>query len=248
MDTSKPDMGKITKTKSIPFRHILTSPAVWAFILLQVAAYVWDPNLLPLYFNQSFGTKIELTGVLAGVPILIFGAIEPLFALLGNLLCKYVSTTVARKVMAVTACLCVSGCLFTAAFTSNPVVAACFVAVGFGCSAARAAVADCNLFDIVPRYVSVIEGICRVTCRIVGLTFPLLATALTPHKTLQEWSRVVLIKACVFAATGLIFLVFGSGEEQSWAAVPLQGHDGDDIQQDGSNKKLNDEKIPLVVK
>ncbi|XP_035685648.1 vesicular glutamate transporter 2.2-like [Branchiostoma floridae] len=170
--------------------------------MLNTVAYVWDPNLLPLYFNQSFKTKVELTsygtddddggadndydgdvtGVLAGIPILAFGALEPVFALFGNLLGNYVTTTAARKAMAVTACLCVSGCLFVAAFTSNSAVAACFVAVGYGCSAARAAVADANAFDIAPRYASVISGICRVFCRTVGLTFPLLVATLTKNK------------------------------------------------------------------
>ncbi|CAH1242916.1 SLC17A8 [Branchiostoma lanceolatum] len=131
--------GDIKEMKNIPVFRIFTSTAVWASILLQVAAYFWDPNILPLYFNQSFGTKIKLVGVLAGIPILIFGALEPLFALVENILCKHVSTTVARKSMAVIGCLCVSGCLFVAAFTSNSVVAACFVAAAYGSSAARAA-------------------------------------------------------------------------------------------------------------
>ncbi|XP_078619623.1 vesicular glutamate transporter 3-like isoform X1 [Branchiostoma floridae x Branchiostoma japonicum] len=181
-ETAKQDKDEIINMKSVPFCRILTSGAVWALFLLHVLFYTWDPNLLPLYFNQSFGTKVELAGVLAGIPILAFGALEPVFALLGNFLCKYVTTTVARKAMAVTACLCTSGCLVVAAFTTNFAVAACFVAVSFGCSAARVAVADANAFDIAPRYASVIAGLCRVLCRIVGLTFPLLVAALTKDK------------------------------------------------------------------
>ncbi|XP_078619624.1 vesicular glutamate transporter 3-like isoform X2 [Branchiostoma floridae x Branchiostoma japonicum] len=132
--------------------------------------------------KQDKDEIINMAGVLAGIPILAFGALEPVFALLGNFLCKYVTTTVARKAMAVTACLCTSGCLVVAAFTTNFAVAACFVAVSFGCSAARVAVADANAFDIAPRYASVIAGLCRVLCRIVGLTFPLLVAALTKDK------------------------------------------------------------------
>ncbi|XP_019622044.1 PREDICTED: vesicular glutamate transporter 3-like [Branchiostoma belcheri] len=239
--------------KSIPFCHIFTSTAVWAYVLIQVAAYIFEPNILPLYFEQSFGVKIQLVGVLAGIPILIFGALEPLFALLGNILCKFVSTTVARKAMAVTGCLCVSGCLFVAAFTSNSLVAGCFVAVGFGSSAARAAVADANPFDIAPQYASVLTGFSRVVCRVVGLTFPLLVTALTKNKSRQEWSRVLLIKASVFAATAVFYGVFGSGEEQSWAVAVSQDQNEvievDESQRDGSkNDKVNDEKRPLVIK
>ncbi|XP_035685893.1 vesicular glutamate transporter 1-like [Branchiostoma floridae] len=235
--------------KSVPFCRILTSGAVWALFLLHVLFYTWDPNLLPLYFNQSFGTKVELAGVLAGIPILAFGALEPVFALLGNFLCKYVTTTVARKAMAVTACLCTSGCLVVAAYTTNFAVAACFVAVSFGCSAARVAVADANAFDIAPRYASVISGLCRVLCRIVGLTFPLLVAALTKDKTFEEWSNVVLMNACVFAVVALFFGVFGSGKEQPWAAVPSQGQNGDGIQQAGSiNGEKDDEIRPLVLK
>ncbi|XP_035698685.1 vesicular glutamate transporter 3-like [Branchiostoma floridae] len=213
--TNEQNKNKKKSMKSIPLRHILTSPAVWASILLQIAAYCWEPNILPLYFNQSFGASIELVGVLAGIPVLIFGALEPLFALVGNRLSKRLSTTIARKVLAVTGCLGVSGCLFVAAFTSNSVVATCFVSVAYGSSAARAAVADANPFDIAPRYASVLCGLCRVLCRVVGITFPLLVTTLTKNKTSQEWSRVVLIIACVFAATALFYGIFGSGELHS---------------------------------
>ncbi|XP_019632365.1 PREDICTED: vesicular glutamate transporter 3-like [Branchiostoma belcheri] len=206
----------------IPFCRIFTSPAVWASILLQVAAYCWEPNILPLYFNQSFGASIELVGVLAGIPVLIFGALGPIFALLGNRLSKRFSVTIARKALAMIGCLGVSGCFLVAAFTTNSVVAACFVAVAYGSSAARAAVADANPFDIAPRYASVLCGMCRVLCRVVGITFPLLVTTLTKNKTTQEWSNVVVIIACVFAATGFFYGVFGSGEEQSWATDRLQ--------------------------
>ncbi|XP_078575917.1 vesicular glutamate transporter 1-like [Branchiostoma floridae x Branchiostoma japonicum] len=248
-ETAEKDNGKITNMKSVPFCHIVTSGAVWALILLHVLFYTWDPNLLPLYFNQGFGTKVELAGMLAGIPILAFAALEQLFGLFGNFLCKYVTTTVARKAMAVTACLGVSGCLVVAAFTTNFAVAACFVAVSFGCSAARVAVADANPFDIAPRYASVISGLCRVLCRIVGLTFPLLVVTLTKNKTLQEWSNVVLMNACVFVAIAIIFGVFGSGKEQPWAAVPSQGQNGDGIQQGGSiNSEKEDEIRPLVLK
>ncbi|CAH1242918.1 SLC17A8 [Branchiostoma lanceolatum] len=240
--------GDIKEMKSIPVFRIFTSTAVWASILLQAAPYFWDPSILPLYFSQSFGTKTELVGVLAGIPILIFGALEPLFALVENTLCKHVSTTAARKSMAVIACLCVSGCLFMAAFTSNPVVAACFIAAAYGSHAARAAVGDANIFDIAPRYASVISGICRAICRVVGLTFPLLVTAITKNKSSQEWSRVVLIKACVLAATALFFGAFGSGEEQPWAVEVPQGQSGGT--QPGSRKdhKVDDENRPLFKK
>ncbi|CAH1242910.1 SLC17A8 [Branchiostoma lanceolatum] len=241
-DALDTNTGDIKKMKNIPVFRIFTSTAVWASILLQVAAYFWDPNILPLYFNQSFGTKIKLVGVLAGIPILIFGALEPLFALVENILCKHVSTTVARKSMAVIGCLCVSGCLFVAAFTSNSVVAACFVAAAYGSSAARAAVADANPFDIAPRFASVLCGICRVLCRVVGIAFPLLVTALTRNKTSEEWSRVVLVIACVFAATALFYSVFGSGEWQPWAATHAcyRGPHGD-IQNGGTKQNQDGE-------
>ncbi|XP_078574169.1 vesicular glutamate transporter 3-like [Branchiostoma floridae x Branchiostoma japonicum] len=248
-ETAKQDKGEITNMKSVPLCHILTSGAVWALILLRVLSYTWDPHLLPLYFNQSFETRVELAGVLAGIPILAYGALGPVFGLLGNLLCKYVTPTVARKAMAVTACLCVSGCLFVAAFTTNSAVAACFVAVSFGCTAARVAVADANPFDIAPRYASVISGILRVLCRIVGLTFPLLVATLTKNKTFEEWSNVVLMNACVFATIALIYGVFGSGKEQPWAAVPQGQNPGDGIKQGGSiNSEKDDEIRPLVLK
>eukprot|EP00058_Branchiostoma_floridae_P017185 XP_002602673.1 hypothetical protein BRAFLDRAFT_72958 [Branchiostoma floridae] len=95
--------------------------------------------------KQDKGEITNMAGVLAGIPILAYGALGPVFGLLGNLLCKYVTPTVARKAMAVT-------------------------------------VADANPFDIAPRYASVISGILRVLCRIVGLTFPLLVATLTKNK------------------------------------------------------------------
>ncbi|XP_019613717.1 PREDICTED: vesicular glutamate transporter 2.2-like isoform X2 [Branchiostoma belcheri] len=230
--------------KGVPFCHIFTSPAVWASIMLLAASYIWEETLLPLYFQQSFGIQVELVGVISGIPILLFGVLQPLFTLIGNTLCRHVSTTVARKSMAVTGCLVVSGCFLIVAFTSNFLVAVCFIAIGFGSAAAGMAVFYANPFDIAPRYASVLTGTGRVVCRAVGLTFPLLAAELTENKTRQEWSRVVLIKSGFFAATAVVFGVFGSGEEQPWAVVTSLGQKGP-IQKI-QHRKVDEEKQQLI--
>ncbi|KAI8498182.1 hypothetical protein Bbelb_241260 [Branchiostoma belcheri] len=232
--------------RGVPFCQIFTSPAVWAYIMILAASYVWEPTLLPLYFQQSFGVQVELVGVLSGIPPLIFGVLEPLFAMVGNRLCKYVSTTVARKAMAVTGCLVVSGCFLIVVFTSKFLVAVCFIVLGFGSSAARVAVADANPFGIAPRYASVLTGTGRVICRAVGLTFPLLVAALTENKTRQEWSRVALIKSGFFAASAIVFGVFGSGEEQPWAVVTSHGQNGPIQDPKIQRGKVDDEKQQLI--
>ncbi|XP_019631404.1 PREDICTED: vesicular glutamate transporter 1-like [Branchiostoma belcheri] len=59
LDTQSQDKEGF-KTKGVPFCHIFTSPAVWAYIMILAASYVWEPTLLPLYFQQSFGVQVEL--------------------------------------------------------------------------------------------------------------------------------------------------------------------------------------------
>ncbi|XP_019633409.1 PREDICTED: potential vesicular glutamate transporter vglu-3-like, partial [Branchiostoma belcheri] len=59
LDTQSQDKEGF-KTKGVPFCHIFTSPAVWAYVMILAASYVWEPTLLPLYFQQSFGVQVEL--------------------------------------------------------------------------------------------------------------------------------------------------------------------------------------------
>ncbi|KAI8489139.1 hypothetical protein Bbelb_331240 [Branchiostoma belcheri] len=203
-------------------------------------------SLAPVMF-QHFETAV-IQRVLAGVAE---GSCEPAaYGVLSEYLSPTQSARVSPYIFA--GCLCVAGCLFVAAFTTDSVVAACFVTLGYGFSAARAAVADANAFDIAPRYASVLSGICRVLCRVAGLAFPLVVTALTKNKSTKEWSYVIIITACVFAATALFFGAFGSGKEQLWAQLDHNGDIQDSGNQRARGSKKNDEADgeirPLVTK
>ncbi|KAI8498305.1 hypothetical protein Bbelb_242490 [Branchiostoma belcheri] len=100
-------------------------------------------------------------------------------------------------------------------------------------------VADANAFDIAPRYAIVLAGICRVLCRVAGLAFPLVVTALTKNKSTKESSYVIIITAGVFADTALFFGAFGSGKEQLWAQLDHNG-----VIQDRGNQRGDIDLLP----
>ena len=129
------------------------------------------------------------------------------------------STTVVRKAFCVVA------------FTS---AASLFVAMGYiGCDRALAvatifAIVACsdgayasvavNQLDLAPLHAGKITGLAHTVAVMSAIVAPLAVGALTYERsTREEWQKVFFLAAGVYAVAAVVFLIFGSGERQSWA-------------------------------
>ncbi|GBN61984.1 hypothetical protein AVEN_119325-1 [Araneus ventricosus] len=70
--------------------------------------------------------------------------------------------------------------------------------------------------DMAPVHAGSLMGI---ACTIAGLStliIPVLTGFLTTHETLSEWKNVFWISSAIVGLSGIVYVVFGSAEAQSW--------------------------------
>lgn len=74
-----------------------------------------------------------------------------------------------------------------------------------------------NHVDFAPKYAGILYGITNTVGTLPGMIAPIVAGALTPNDTSEEWRNVFYVCAafCVLGMT--IFGLFSRGEVQEWA-------------------------------
>nr|CAD7580819.1 unnamed protein product [Timema californicum] len=82
-------------------------------------------------------------------------------------------------------------------------------------------------------------GLSQTLATIPGVASPVLSGYIVQHQSAEEWNIVFYLAGAMFLVGALVFLVFGSGERQSWAD---QQHHPDDITQFCyTNSELSDD-------
>ncbi|GFR97538.1 vesicular glutamate transporter 2 [Elysia marginata] len=77
-----------------------------------------------------------------------------------------------------------------------------------------------NHLDLAPRYAGFLYGITNLAATIPGVVAPVVASALTPGGTTEQW-RIVFYVCTAVAFSGVLFyLVMADGELQTWAIPP----------------------------
>ena len=207
-----------------PWRKILTSVPVWALAVAMFASnwgYFTLITSLPLYMHDILGFNMANNGVYSSLPNIASIPMVPLCGTLADWLRApgRLSTTVVRKGF------CVVG------FVLNGVH---LIAFGFmGCNRAWAMVnlilavvssiplvttITVNQLDLAPLHAGKIMGHSTTMGNLAAITGPLAVGAMTyDGSTREEWKHVFYLTAGVNAVGALVYLIFGSGERQSWA-------------------------------
>ncbi|XP_078586769.1 vesicular glutamate transporter 1-like [Branchiostoma floridae x Branchiostoma japonicum] len=207
----------------VPWKRLLTSPPVYSIVLCQVCLKVATHLMLiyaPLYYVHSFHIDANLTGILVGLPPLISGVCMPLSGILAD--SRYGrqtrSTTVVRKALTTVGFLGLAACyILLAISTSLGMSLASFCAAGAFVAVSMGGGFNVNPLDLSPSFAGLIGGISTSCSHLAGSIWVVIVGVLTKHKTNHEWSLVFTVVACLLVAAAIIYLVFGSGEEQPWS-------------------------------
>ncbi|XP_043275458.1 sialin [Venturia canescens] len=212
-----------TKHLSVPWKAIFTSAPVWAIIITHgcsVFGYFTVVNQLPTYMKYILNFNIKENGLLSSLPYLG----KYFFALATATLADHIrrtgklSVTMIRKIFTTFAILCPSllmivlanwGCdrvtsvaIFTAALTLNGAVTAGYLGNGL---------------DIAPNFSGTIFGLANTLSSLGGYLSAMMVGMITYHnQTYAAWSTIFWILAGTYFVGATTFLVFGSGELQSW--------------------------------
>ena len=206
-----------------PWREIVTSVPVWALAVAFFAnnwGYFTLATCLPLFMHDVLGFDITMNGAFSAVPFLASIFMIPVCGFLVDWLRSpgRLSTNAVRKIFCVAGFSLTGGFLVVAGYIGCDramAVATMFVVVA--CSALGFSCVAVNQLDLAPMHAGKIMGLTYTVANLASVAAPLAVSILTDdHSTRAEWQHVFLLAAGVYVVGAVAFVVFGSGNRQSW--------------------------------
>lgn len=222
----------------VPWKKVLTSVPFWAILIAHCCSnWGWYMFLIeiPFYMKQVLAFNVSTNAALSALPyfpMLIFSIIlgKTLDTLKAK---KKITTTIARKT-ATSICtiipaicllsLCYIGCKHTAAVI---IMTIGIIAMGGMFSGFLS-----NHIDIAPNYAGTLVAITNTAATLPGIIVPLFVGFITKgNQNISAWRIIFFVTIVLFIIEFLVFVIFGSGEEQPWNKMP-QKSDPEQAQQD----------------
>jgi len=209
---------------STPWRKTFTSAPVWALTIAFFAA-LWGfytfASCLPLYMDDVLGVDMTVNGAFSAVPFVVTLVTIPVAGLSADLLRSSgkLSSDVVRKVFCF-AGLTLASCFFVlmghvGCNRALTVATVCGVMVGFSLAYPTVSV---NQHDLAPLHAGMIVGLTYGVASLAAITAPIAVSTLTyQQSTRSGWQNMFYLTAAIHVAGAVVFVVFGSGERQTWA-------------------------------
>jgi ACS family sodium-dependent inorganic phosphate cotransporter len=202
--------------KNIPWRLILSTPAVWAIVITNLC-FNWSYYVLgawlPSYMKTTFGVSIVNAGLLSAAPWLasfLMGNVAGYIA--DGLLKAGRSATVVRKVMQTSGLVLGGLCLLALPAAGSVMGAVVLMCCAAGLLALCFAGYAPNSFDIAPRYADVIWALSNTIGTLPGI-FGVFVTGWLVDRT-GSFSVPFYVTAGVSFFGAVVYLAIGSGERK----------------------------------
>jgi ACS family sodium-dependent inorganic phosphate cotransporter len=202
--------------RTIPWRRLLKSSAVWAIIIDHFcgnwALYVllaW----LPSYFKATFNVSLASAGLLSAAPWAVYFVMGNVAGWLADAMIRGGrSVTFVRKTVQIGSLVSCASFFMLLQFASTPGVAMVLMCGAAGALACSLAGFAANSFDIAPRYADVIWGISNSVASLPGI-IGVTVTGWLIDRT-GSFNAPFFLTAAVGFAGALVYLVYASGERQ----------------------------------
>ncbi|XP_048762951.1 sodium-dependent phosphate transport protein 1-like isoform X1 [Ostrea edulis] len=204
--------------RSGPFWGLLCVNMSHAFIATTVGTY------LPLYLNDVLHFDVTSNGLISSLPQVA----RFLSSIIGGRISDFLitreilSTTVVRKMFQTTGNILSVPFLIGLSYmdSSQATYAVILVVLFWFVQSLNTCSFRVNQIDIAPRFAGVLTGMTGTMAYVAALLSPIVTFELTKNRTQKEWQVVFFISSGVSVFCALVFLVLGSGLEQSWAKDP----------------------------
>jgi len=225
-----------------PWRKILTSIPVWA---LAVAFFAnnWGFDTLalciPMFMYDVLGFDMTKNGLLSAVPFLAAFLLIPTGWLSDWLRSPgRLSTNVVRKAFCAIGFISIGCMLILTGYTGcNRALAVTLMFLAIACTCVSLPVVTVNQLDLAPLHAGKIMGLTYFVASLASIAAPHAVGALTFQQSSRSaWQKVFFLAAGIYAVGAIIFVIFGSGERQSWA------ESSDDKRQEELGDFLSDNK------
>ncbi|KAH8862317.1 inorganic phosphate cotransporter [Schistosoma japonicum] len=190
---------KNDKKGKIPFKSILTSLPVWAFVFVNIGI---DWNLytfltsVPTYMREVLHFDFQRNALLSSIPYIGMWIGQILFGMFGPAILMILITLFDCRYKYVVVILLTFGLFLSSGVFSGGML---------------------SPIEITPKYSGFLFSASNSVGALTGFLTPVVANALTPDKTFEQWRYVFYLGAAIFLIAGLFFLLFSSFTVQSWA-------------------------------
>lgn len=217
----------VAKMPRPPWLQILRSGPFWGLLTVHMGYNFIATTMgtfLPIYLNDILKFDVTVNGLASSLPPLARflaslggGHISDLLISRGTF-----STTVVRKIFMATGNILSVPFLIGLSFMdrSQASYAVILVVLFWFIQALNTCSLRVNQIDIAPRYAGVLTGMTGTMANIAAMLAPIITFQLTKNRTKEEWQVVFFICAGISVFGAIVFLVLGSGTEQSWAKDP----------------------------
>ncbi|XP_060073733.1 sialin-like [Ylistrum balloti] len=212
------------RTAKVPFRDIAKSRALWACLTAHVCNNWTNYTLLtslPAFMKAVLKFDIKQNGLLSAVPYLCQAVSGFLAGQSADILRsrKILSTTATRRTYQVIAFIGAGVFSVATGFATceKRDMAVIFLSIAVMFTGLSRAAYVVNHVDFAPMYAGVLYGITNTAATVPGMVAPIVAGALTPNDTPEEWRNVFYVCAAFDLFGALVFGMFGVGELEPWA-------------------------------
>ncbi|ESO91772.1 hypothetical protein LOTGIDRAFT_233350 [Lottia gigantea] len=209
------------KDQKVPVKAIFTSLPVitlcicdfarnWVFILMLTNE--------PFYLSL-FNFTVAENGLYASIPhiVKVLAAASSGYIADFLLLENFLSTAYVRKLLTTigfgTSCLG----FFLLTFMTNGTSAMVFLTIAVGFTGFPVSGWQINHYDLSPRHASFLVGITSTVGSIGSIMAPLITGYITVSHNIHSWNIVFYITCGVLGFAVMSYLIFGSGQRQSWS-------------------------------
>uniref|UniRef100_A0A0B7AY25 Major facilitator superfamily (MFS) profile domain-containing protein n=1 Tax=Arion vulgaris TaxID=1028688 RepID=A0A0B7AY25_9EUPU len=213
----------LKKVRKVPWLQMFTSGPLWAAISGHFCNNYVNYTLLtslPIFMKESLRFDIKQNGALSALPFV--------FELIGSLTVGYaadsliekgiMSTKNVRKTFQCASFLGIAICIAIAGQMNCELrqVAIAMLCLSSICTSFNRAGYLVNHLDLAPSYAGILFGITNTAATIPGMIAPMVAGALTPNGTADEWRIVFYVCSGVAATGSLLFFILAEGTLQPW--------------------------------
>ncbi|XP_061196762.1 sialin-like [Saccostrea echinata] len=217
----------VAKMSHPPWIDILRSGPFWGIFFCQLGygfISTTTGTFVPLYLNDVLKFDVTSNGLLSSLPF-----IARLLSCLGGghvadlLIARGIlSTTAVRKLFQTTGNILSVPFLIGLSYmdSSQATYAVLLLVIFWFIQALNTSSLKVNVIDIAPRFAGVLTGMSVTVLHVAAMLSPIVTFELTKNRTQEEWQVVFFICASLSVCSAMMFLVLGSGVEQSWAKDP----------------------------
>ncbi|XP_058788720.1 putative inorganic phosphate cotransporter isoform X3 [Phymastichus coffea] len=233
--------GTGTKSPTVPWKAISTSLPFWAILIAHMGQnYGYETLMteLPTFMKQILHFHIKSNGLVSALPYLAMWLFSMVISHVADWIISSgrLNHTHTRKLINSIGQFGPALALVAASYTGcNPWLTVSLLTIGVGLNGGIYSGFKVNHLDISPRFAGVLMSFTNCLANLAGLLAPITAgyVIVGTQPTHTKWRIVFILAAAVYVLCAMFYIIFGTGERQSW-----DNPDNDEVEEDDKDSEL----------